>query len=172
MHAKAGLAAVTSLFIAFVVPVTSGVNPDAQLSMAAGDVVQAVETTSVLTDAVVAAVVSVSDACPPGSTPEEILAGSRTISLLVPESQSAIRLIDASGDPLDASNVPLDRFEARGMPKLLAGDPIVQEVYGRRLRTLVPLTSDMHGNCATCHTGFSAMPSGTVVGAAGFDVRL
>ena len=56
--------------------------------------------------------------------------------------------------------------------ELLGGEPVVQEVQGGHLRTLVPLTSDMHPNCMTCHTNYAALPAGTVVGAASFKIRL
>ena len=136
------------------------------------DDLKAQQTTTVLANALVAAVVSISDATPPGSNPSDVEANSDAVSILVPECQSTYKLIDASGNPLDTGNTPSGRFEADGLSDLVNGAPIVQEVVGGHLRTLVPLTSDMHPNCMSCHTNYNSLPSGTVVGAAAFKVKL
>ena len=98
-------------------------------------------------------------------------AGSEAISILLGDS-TEYRLLDASGDPLDPENVAEGKFESDAMADLLDGAPVVQEVVGGHLRTVVPLTNDMHPNCITCHTNYAGMDPGTVVGAASFKVRL
>jgi len=133
---------------------------------------QAERTTTALANALVAAVASISDATPPGATLTEIEANSEAVSILLPECQNTYKLIDASGSPLDPDNVPKSNFEASALMELIGGAPLVQETIGGHLRTLVPLTSDMHPNCMTCHTNYGAFAPGTVVGAAVFKVKL
>jgi len=132
----------------------------------------AAQTTTALANALVAAVASISDATPPGSTLAEIDASSRAVSALLPECQTTYGLIDASGEPLDPTNAPKTQLEAQAMIELVGGVPVVQTTLGGYLRTFVPLTSDMHPNCTTCHTSYQALPPGTVVGAAAFKVKL
>lgn len=170
MKPSPGLAAAAVLSIAFLV--AGSFEASARTASRAGDVEQAAQTTTILVDAVVARVVSISDSVPPEASPAAVGAASNAVSLLVPESQSAYRLVDATGAPLDASNVPADPFEVRALIRLLEGAPAVQEVVGAELRTLVPLTSDMHPNCTTCHADYGGLPPGTLVGAASFRVGL
>ena len=125
-----------------------------------------------MASALVAAVASISDATPPGASQTDIAAGFAAVEALVPDCQSTYGLIDASGDPLDIDNLPQGKFETDGMMQLLGGAPVVQETVGGHLRTLVPLTNDMHPNCATCHTNYDALAPGTVVGAASFKIKL
>ncbi|MEM7308686.1 MAG: DUF3365 domain-containing protein [Planctomycetota bacterium] len=138
---------------------------------AGGGLAQAEQTTVALADALVAAVASISDTVPAGSDPLEIAAASKAVSLLLPPGKKAYRLTDATGDPLDPKNDPKGTFEVQGLQDLVAGAPLVQQVIGGKLRTLVPLTSDMHPNCMTCHTNYAGLPSGTVVGAASLAVK-
>ena len=135
------------------------------------DEAQAQQTTAVLASALVAAVASITEATPPGSSPELIEANSEAISMLVPGRRSAYRLLDAIGDPLNPQNIARGRFERDAMDALLEGAPQVQEVAGNSLRTVIPLTNDMHPNCVTCHTAYDEYPSGTVVGAASLRVQ-
>ena len=90
----------------------------------------------------------------------------------MPDCQTTYRLIDASGGPLDVSNMARGPFETQGLADLIGGAPIVQEVEGGHLRTLVPLTNDMHPNCMTCHTNYAGLPAGSVIGAASLKVKL
>ena len=136
------------------------------------NVVQATETTEALIGAVVAAVASISDQTPPGASAEEVAANSAAVSLLLPKGQSAYRLLDATGAPLDPKNRAKGSFEKHALLELLGGAPAVQSAQEGRLRTLVPLTSDMHPNCVSCHTNYAGLPSGTVVGAGSFQVKL
>ena len=136
------------------------------------DVEHAKETTAKLADAVVAAVVNLSDSVPAGSSIGDITSASRAVSLIVPDCQDAYRLVDATGNPIDANNAPIDAFEVRGLMQLSGGAAVVQEVDGAYLRTMAPLTNDMHPNCATCHTAYTGMPANTFVGAAAFKVGL
>lgn len=136
------------------------------------DLDRAERTTVTLANAVVAAVISISDATPMGSSAADIEANSDAVSLLVPECQTSYKLIDATGDPLDLRNFPQGSFETDALEQLVNGAPIVQEVVGPDLRTYVPLTGDAHPNCATCHTNYVGLAPGTVVGAAAFKVKL
>ncbi len=136
------------------------------------DLATAQETTTVLTNALVAAVASISDTTPPGATLMEIEAGSKAVSALVPGHGWNYRLIDATGSPLDHKNQPFGNFEVQSLAQLVLGSPTIQEVRFGKLRTLVPLTNDMHPNCKTCHVNYDALPAGTVVGAASIRVKL
>jgi len=128
--------------------------------------------TAALTQSLVAAVANLSDGVPPGSSLGDILAASDAVSMLVPDCQDRYRLIDATGGPLDPANVPLDDFELLGLAELVGGATRVQRAFGPDLRTLAPLTSDMHPNCVTCHTSYAMLPPDSVVGAASLRVEL
>jgi len=166
MKTQFSLVALASLVVAV------GFDDSADAAAPMGGVAQAQQTTTTLTNALVAAVASISDAAPAMASPLELEAGFEAVSLLVPECQDAYRLVDATGEPIDPANVPQDSFERRSLQSLLAGAPVIQEIMGGELRTLVPLTSDMHPNCATCHTNYDLYPAGTVVGAASIRVGL
>lgn len=144
----------------------------ARAASGSGAITTAEQTTETLTQALVAAVASISDSVPPGAPAIELQAASVAVSLLLPESQEAYRLVDATGDPIDPGNLPQDEFEFRGLMQLVDGVPQVQRIQGSDLRTLVPLTNDMHPNCISCHTNFGALPPSSVVGAAALRVGL
>ena len=139
---------------------------------APASVAQATQTTNALIGGLVSAVASISDATPPGSTPETLAANSDAISSLLPKCQQTYGLIDATGAPLNVTNLPKGGFEANALKELLGGVPKVEVVQGNHLRTMVPLTNDMHANCMSCHTNYALLPPGSVVGAASFKVKL
>lgn len=126
-------------------------------------------TTNALINALVAAVVNVTE-----DTVETGNVGpnSRAISLLVPRG-AAYRLVDASGDPLDPRNKPRGRFEKQGLQKLV-GQPAfstVQDEGSRKLRTLFSLP--FLPGCETCHTNYARdFEEGDIVGAISVKVRL
>lgn len=142
------------------------------VKLAPADVAQATKTTETLVGGLVAAVGAISDATPPGSTPADVAANSAAVTLLLPPGNGSYGLIDATGFPLDPANLPKGSFEVGGLLELLGGAPIVQSVEGGSLRTMVPLTSDMHPNCMVCHADYGMLPAGTVVGAAAVRVKL
>lgn len=167
MRVRIGLSALVGLPAAAVLvgaaPMIAGPTP--------GSVTKATETTAVLADALVAAVVSLSDAAPPDAPPEQIEAASDAVSLLLAECQDRFRLIDASGDPLDPANLPQGSFEIDALADVVNGAGVVQRIVAGELRTVIGLTNDMHPNCASCHANYSEMKPGTVVGAASFRVE-
>ncbi|MEM7199955.1 MAG: hypothetical protein AAF628_06800 [Planctomycetota bacterium] len=138
----------------------------------AGPDANAQETTTFLANALIAAVANISDAVPAGTAPAQILSASAAVSALLPEAEPIYRLIDASGSPLDGKNLPKGPFEVQGMVQLAGGAASVQKQGSAFLRTLLPLTNDMHPNCMTCHANYAALPPGTLVGAASFRVRI
>ena len=144
----------------------------APLMSPGGDVAQAEATTVALANALVAAVVSISDAAPPDAGPEQIKAGSQAVSLIFAECNREYRLIDASGAPIGANNVAHGAWEMDALDAVVNGAPVVQEVVGGQLRTVVPLTNDMHPNCMTCHSNYADFVPGTVIGAASLKINI
>lgn len=170
MHAKSLVASLVGLPL--VAMIAGGAAAPFLLGPATGDVEQAQETTAVLAGALVAGVVSISDASPPDATPEQLAAGSEAVSLLFSECQRRYRLIDASGAPLDPRNKPHGSWESNALADVVGGAGVVQEVVGGQLRTVVGLTNDMHPNCVSCHTNYAEFEPGTVIGAASFGIKI
>ena len=86
-----------------------------------------------------------------------------------------VRLIDASGEPINDENEANPGFEKRGVKQLLGGKPLHDEVVtekGKRfLRTVtaIPVVLD---KCVMCHDNYADVPKGQAIGAIGFKVPI
>lgn len=82
------------------------------------------------------------------------------------------RLVDATGEPVNAENAPRDAFEKAALAKIAKGqayyDQVVTEGGHRYLRaaTLVPAVNE---KCIICHPGKKV---GDVLGAVSYKLRL
>jgi hypothetical protein len=82
------------------------------------------------------------------------------------------RLLDATGKPLNAENVPKTDFEAAALKRIAAGeayvDQPVEEDGKRYLRaaTVLPVVND---KCVLCHPGTKV---GSVMGAISYKIPL
>ncbi len=83
-----------------------------------------------------------------------------------------VRLLDATGDPLNDENAPLDSFEKSAIQALLAGKPYYEEQAdqdGKRfLRAATPIPIVMK-KCTMCHSNYRDQK---VIGALGYKLPL
>ena len=106
----------------------------------------------------------------------DLPAGSAAIALfdvIKKKGWHEVRLLDATGDPLDEANVPRDEFEKRAIAQLKAGKSYYEEVVlkdGKRyLRAATPLPVVMK-KCTMCHTNYEDYKPGQAIGALSYTV--
>jgi hypothetical protein len=79
-----------------------------------------------------------------------------------------VRLVDATGMPIEDANAPADDFEKSAIKRLKAGDAYIDEVVeidGRRtLRaaTIIPVVME---KCTMCHEHYKQAKEGEAIGA-------
>ena len=79
-----------------------------------------------------------------------------------------VRLVDATGQPIEEENSPEDAFEKMAIKKLVAGKAWVEAVETRkgtkhlRVATPIPVVFD---KCVMCHDHYSKVPKGQAIGA-------
>ena len=135
-------------------------------SSASADEAAAQATTDSLINALIAAVLDITDRTTPATVGPE----SHAISLLLPASQRAYRLLDGTGDPINPLNVPNGRFESEALEAALVGQT-TQRVRGRKLLTVTPLPNAA-ANCTLCHDNYAEFAPGAVVGAISIEVPI
>lgn len=98
-------------------------------------------------------------------------AGSAAVMLFDRISKSGshhVRLIDATGEPIDAENVAKTDFEKQGVKRLKEGDEFVDEVVeidGKlQLLALTPVPVVME-KCIMCHEHYADAKEGEPIGA-------
>jgi hypothetical protein len=83
-----------------------------------------------------------------------------------------VRLLDATGEPLNEDNSPQDAFEKSAVKALLAGEPYYEEQAGkdgkRFLRAATPIPIVME-KCTMCHGNYRDQK---VIGALGYRLPL
>ncbi len=81
-----------------------------------------------------------------------------------------VRLLDASGDPIDADNKPKDDFERAAVKAMLDGkagyEQVVEKEGKRYLRSATPVPVVME-KCVMCHANYKGK---TIIGALGYTV--
>ncbi len=88
-----------------------------------------------------------------------------------------VRLVDATGNPLNDENKPRDAFEKDSIKKLLAGESWVEEVVKvkksktRHLRvtTAVPVVL---AKCTLCHENYKGLPKNRAIGGLSYTVPI
>jgi len=74
-----------------------------------------------------------------------------------------VRLLDATGDPIEANNAPRDKFEKDAIAALKAGKPYFEQVVkkggARYLRAATPIPVVM-SKCIMCHDNYSDVEKG------------
>lgn len=79
-----------------------------------------------------------------------------------------VRLLDATGDPYDLSNVAEDDFEKNAVKELVAGKTWVEATEVRkgvrhlRVATPIPVVFE---KCVMCHDSYADLPEGRAIGA-------
>lgn len=86
-----------------------------------------------------------------------------------------VRLLDATGEPLDEENSPKDAFEKQAIAQLTAGKNWYEEeinIDGRRfLRAATPIPVVLK-KCTMCHDNYNDVKEGEPIGALGYTVPI
>jgi hypothetical protein len=84
-----------------------------------------------------------------------------------------VRLLDATGEPLEEKNSPQDAFEKDAVKQLLAGEGWHEEVVerdGKRyLRAATPIPVVMQ-KCTMCHDNYNGVKEGQPIGALSYTI--
>ena len=86
-----------------------------------------------------------------------------------------VRLLDASGEPINDANVAEDKFEREGIDKLKAGEvwheTIVRENGKRHLRVVTPIPVVLK-KCTMCHENYKEFKQGEPIGAISYKIPI
>ncbi|WP_158264888.1 DUF3365 domain-containing protein [Blastopirellula marina] len=79
-----------------------------------------------------------------------------------------VRLVDATGEPLNQENAPEDAFEKQAIKKLVSGESWVETIEDRggtkHLRVATPIPVVLT-KCVMCHDNYEGVPKGQAIGA-------
>lgn len=86
-----------------------------------------------------------------------------------------VRLVDATGDPIEEENSPEDDFEKMAVKKLVGGANWVESIETRQgtrhLRVATPI-SVVFSKCVMCHSNYEDVPKGQAIGALTYTVPI
>jgi hypothetical protein len=86
-----------------------------------------------------------------------------------------VRLLDATGQPIEEKNAPQDTFEKEAVTQLLAGkswhEEIVERDGNRYLRAATPLPVVL-AKCTMCHEHYKEAKAGEPIGALSYTLRI
>ncbi len=123
--------------------------------------------TRMLDDLYKTAIVLITEHYVKGDEPAAAVAGKLLWKEMKAKGHHEVRLLDATGDPIEASNVPADDFEAAALKEIIAGkssvDRVVEKDGKRFLRTatIVPVVMT---KCVSCHPHYAKVPKGQAIG--------
>jgi len=86
-----------------------------------------------------------------------------------------VRLLDATGDPIEEGNAPQDAFEKRAIQSLKNGETFVERVITRdgkhylRAATPIPVVLE---KCIMCHANYEGVRKGQPIGALGYTLPI
>lgn len=124
--------------------------------------------TRMLDDLYKTAIVLITEHYVKGDEPSAAVAGKLLWKEMKAKGHHEVRLIDATGKPLEASNVAVDEFEKAALKEIIAGkasvDRVVEKDGKRFLRTatIVPVVMT---KCVSCHPPYAKVPKGEAIGA-------
>lgn len=108
----------------------------------------------------------------------DLPAGSAAIALfdaIKKKGHHEVRLIDASGEPLEDKNVAKDDFEKAAVAALKGGKPYYDQVIekdGKRyLRAATPIPVVLK-KCTMCHPNYEKVKAGEPIGMLGYTVPI
>ena len=131
--------------------------------------------TKMLDDLYKTAIVLITEHYVKGDEPAAAVAGKLLWKAMKEKGHHEVRLIDATGDPLEASNVAADDFEKMAIKQILGGkasvDQIVEKEGKRYLRTatIVPVVME---KCKSCHPNYKDVPKGKAIGALAYTLPI
>ena len=86
-----------------------------------------------------------------------------------------VRLLDASGEPINDDNSPKDSFEKSSVKKLKAGEAYVDKVVMKEgkpyLRAATPIPVVLE-KCIMCHPNYKDVPEGQPIGVLGYTIPI
>ena len=131
--------------------------------------------TKMLDDLYKTAIVLITEHYVKGDEPAAAVAGKLLWKVMKEKGHHEVRLIDATGDPLEESNVAADDFEKMAIKQILGGkasvDQIVEKEGKRYLRTatIVPVVME---KCKSCHPNYKDVPKGKAIGALAYTLPI
>ena len=109
---------------------------------------------------------------------DDLPAGTAAIALFDAISKKGwhtVRLIDASGDPIDDKNTANDEFEKAAVKQLKSGEPWYEKVVdkgGKRfLRAATPIPVVLE-KCTMCHDNYNDVKQGEPIGALSYTIPI
>jgi hypothetical protein len=124
--------------------------------------------TRMLDDLYKTAIVLITEHYVKGDEPSAAVAGKLLWKEMKEKGHHEVRLIDATGTPIEASNVAVDDFEKSALKEILAGKPLVDRVVEKegkrylRTATTVPVVMT---KCVACHSQYAKVPKSQAIGA-------
>ena len=86
-----------------------------------------------------------------------------------------VRLVDATGEPIEEENAPEDDFEKMAVKKLVSGANWVESIETRQgtrhLRVATPIPV-VFSKCVMCHSNYEDVPKGQAIGALTYTVPI
>lgn len=129
--------------------------------------------TKMLDDLYKTAIVLITEHYVKGEAPAAAVAGKLLWKEMKAKGHHEVRLLDATGDPIEASNAANDDFEKSAVKEILGGkasvDKVVEKDGKRYLRTatIVPVVME---KCTSCHPKYKDVPKGKAIGALSYTV--
>ncbi len=124
--------------------------------------------TRMLDDLYKTAIVLITEHYVKGDEPSAAVAGKLLWKEMKAKGHHEVRLIDATGSPIEASNVAVDDFEKGALREILAGKASVDRVIEKdgkrflRTATIVPVVMT---KCVSCHPHYAKVPKSQAIGA-------
>ena len=86
-----------------------------------------------------------------------------------------VRLLDATGEPLEDRNSPKDSFEKKAVAQLKAGkfwhEEVVERDGKRYLRAATPIPVVLQ-KCTLCHENYKSVENGAPIGALSYTIEV
>ncbi len=107
------------------------------------------------------------------SDPPAAVAGKLLWKAMKEKGHHDVRLLDATGEPIESANSPQDDFEKSAIKEILGGKASVDEVVEKdgkkylRTATSVPVVMD---KCVMCHPNYKSVPKGKAIGAIAYTL--
>lgn len=129
--------------------------------------------TKMLDDLYKTAIVLITEHYVKGDEPAAAVAGKLLWKAMKEKGHHEVRLIDATGDPIEAVNAPADDFEKAAVKDILGGKASVEKVVEKdgkrylRTATIVPVVME---KCKSCHPHYANVPKGKAIGALAYTL--
>ena len=123
--------------------------------------------TRMLDDLYKTAIVLITEHYVKGDEPAAAVAGKLLWKEMKAKGHHEVRLLDATGEPNEASNVATDDFEKSALKEIIAGQSSVERVVEKsgkrflRTATAVPVVMT---KCVACHPHYAKVPKGQAIG--------